>query len=97
MLDKLDKKWIGFIIGAVFPPFCFLCYWLFFYSQIHFPVRFINYLQKGEMLQEVAIICVVANLVVFYLLLNKKVFDMGKGLIYATFLYVGLVLYISLL
>lgn len=49
------------------------------------------------MLQEVAIVCVVANLIIFYLSLNKKIFDFGKGLIYATFLYVGLVLYISLL
>ncbi len=97
MHDKINTKLVGFIVGAIFPAFCFLCYWLLFYSQIHFPVRFIKYLRAGDMLQEVAIICVVANLGVFYLLLNKKLFDMGKGLMYATFLYVGLVLYISLL
>jgi len=49
------------------------------------------------MLQEVAIMCVVANLLIFYLLLNKKAYDISKGIIYATFCYVALVLYISLL
>ncbi len=97
MLDKLDKKWVGVIVGILFPAFCFLCYWLFFYSQITFPGRFIKYLQNGEMLQEVAIVCVVTNLLIFYILLNKKAFDLAKGLIFATFMYVLLVLYISLL
>ena len=45
MLDKLDKKWIGFIVGLIFPAFCFLCYWAFFHSQIGFPIGFINYLR----------------------------------------------------
>ena len=97
MLDKIDKKWIGFLFGAIFPSFCFLCYWLFFHSQLNFPKGFIRYLHNGDMLQEVAILCVIANLGIFYLCLNKKIFDFGRGLITATFLYVGLVLYISLL
>ena len=49
------------------------------------------------MLQEVAILCVGASLLIFYISLNKKIFDFGRGLIVAAFLYVGLVLYISLL
>ncbi len=97
MLNKLDKKWIGFLVGALFPALCFFCYWLFLHSQIGFPVGFISYLRAGQMLQEVSIMCVVANLLVFYLLLNKKVYDLAKGIIYATFGYVALVLYISLL
>lgn len=97
MLDKINKIWIGFLFGIFFPAFTFFCYWLFFYHQLFFPNGFIRYLRAGEMLQEVAIVCVVANLIIFYLSLNKKIFDFGKGLIYATFLYVGLVLYISLL
>jgi len=97
MLDKINKTWIGLLTGLIFPAFCFMCYWLFFHSQINFPNGFIRYLRAGQMLQEVAIVCVVSNLLVFYLLLNKKVFDIARGIIYATFLYVGLVLYISLL
>jgi hypothetical protein len=97
MLDKMDKKWIGFLFGAVFPSLCFFWYWLFFHNQLNFPNGFIRYLRAGNMFQEVAIVCVIANLAIFYLSLNKKIFDFGRGLIIATFLYVGLVLYISLL
>ncbi len=97
MLDKLDKKWIGFLLGLFIPAFLFFCYWLFFHSQMGFPRIFINYLQNGEMLQEVCIACIAGNLLAFYLLLNKKVYDLSKGMIYAAFIYVGLVLYVSML
>lgn len=97
MLEKINKLWMGFIFGILFPAFCFFCYWLFMHSQLSFPYGFIRYLRMGDMLQEVVIACVIASLVVFYISLNKKIFDFGKGLIIAAFLYVGLVLYISLL
>jgi hypothetical protein len=97
MLDKIDRLWIGFLFGICFPAFCFFCYWLFLHHQLSFPNGFIRYLRMGDMLQEVVIACVIASLVVFYISLNKKIFDFGKGLIIAAFLYVGLVLYISLL
>jgi len=97
MLEKIDKIWVGFLFGIFFPAFCFFCYWLFAHSQLSFPNGFIRYLRMGDMLQEVVIACVIASLVVFYISLNKKIFDFGRGLIIAAFLYVGLVLYISLL
>ena len=97
MLDKINKQWIGFVFGIVFPAFCFFCYWLFLHNQLNFTNGFIRYLRNGNMLQEVAIACIIASLVVFYISLNKKIFDFGRGLIIAAFLYVGLVLYISLL
>lgn len=73
------------------------CYWLFFHSQLSFPNGFIKYLRNGEMIQEVCIACIAGSLLVFYLLLNKKAYDLTKGMMYSTFLYVGLVLYVSML
>lgn len=97
MLEKIDKLWIGLTVGLIFPAFCFFCYWLFAHSQLGFPNGFIRYLRNGNMLQEVSIVCVVANLLLFYLLLNKKAYNISKGMIYATFVYVGIVLFVSLL
>lgn len=97
MLEKIDKLWIGLTVGLIFPAFCFFCYWLFAHSQLSFPNGFIRYLRNGNMLQEVTIVCVVANLLLFYLLLNKKAYNISKGMIYATFVYVGVVLFVSLL
>ena len=96
MMDKLDKIWVGLLLGLVFPAFCFFCYWLFAHSQLSFPYGFLRYLRLGDMLQEVAIVCVGLNLLVFYLFLNKKIYALSKGMMYATFVYVALVFYISL-
>lgn len=97
MLDKLNKIWIGLLFGIFFPAFWFFCYWLFGHNDLKFPVEFIAFLMMRNMIQEVTILCVVTNLLVFYLLLNRKIYDLAKGIIYTTFLYVGLVLYVSLL
>lgn len=97
MLDKLDKKWIGFVIGLFIPAFSFFCYWLFFYSYIDFPTRFFYFLKEGELLQEVCIACIAVSLLFFYFILNKKAYDLSKGMMYASFIYVMLVLYISML
>jgi hypothetical protein len=97
MLDKLDKIWIGLLVGVFLPLFTFFCYWLFFHSQLNFPNGLIRYLRGGNTLQEIAIVCVVSNLLAFYLILNKKAYGLSKGIMFATFAYVGVVLYISLL
>ncbi len=97
MLDKIDKIWIGLLTGLFIPFLCFFCYWLFLHNQLNFPAGLIRYLRGGNMLQEISMLCVLVNLVVFYLLLNKKAYDISKGIMYATFAYVGLILYISLL
>jgi hypothetical protein len=96
MLDKIDKLWVGLVAGFIIPPFFFLCYWLFFHSQLNFPYAFIRYLRGADTLQEISIVCLAFNLVTFYILLNKKAYDISKGIMYFTFAYVGLVLYISL-
>ncbi|MBP6755928.1 MAG: hypothetical protein KA210_07245 [Bacteroidia bacterium] len=97
MLDKLDKIWIGLLMGLLIPLFSFFSYWLFLHSQLNFPYGFIRYLRGANTFQDIAIICVTVNLLVFYLFLNKKVYDLSKGIMFATFAYVGIVFYISLL
>lgn len=97
MLDKLDKIWIGLLIGVFLPLFSFFCYWLFFHSQLNFPTGFIRYLRGGNTFQEIAIVCVAVDLLAFYLILNKKAYALSKGIMFACFAYVLVVLYISLL
>jgi hypothetical protein len=80
MLDKLDKIWIGLLIGIFIPLFSFFSYWLFLHSQLNFPFGFIRYLRGANTFQDIAIICVTVNLLVFYLFLNKKVYDFLKNL-----------------
>lgn len=94
-LQKLDNYWKGLAIGILFPALCFFCYWLFFYSYMDFPVKFVKYLMFGQMLSNVIKICALGNLLIFYLFLNKRLNKGVKGIITSLLIYLALVFYIS--
>ena len=93
-LEKLDNYWKGLAIGILFPVFCFCCYWLFFYSYMDFPVKFVKYLMFGQMMSNTIKICALGNLLIFYLFLNKHLNKGVKGIITSLLIYVALVFYI---
>ncbi len=92
--EKLDSFWKGLAIGILFPMFCFFCYWLFLHSYMSFPMRFVKYLIFGQMLSNTIKICALANLLIFYLMLNKHMNKASKGIIASVLIYVGLVFYV---
>ncbi|MBS1652792.1 MAG: hypothetical protein JSU07_12355 [Bacteroidetes bacterium] len=92
--QKLNSFWKGLLIGFFFPIILYVGYWLFFYHQISFPVRFTKYLLNGNMLSGVVKICGIANLLLFYFGLTKKIDAFTKGIIVATIVYVALVAYL---
>lgn len=93
--DKLNKVWIGFLIGILFPGVMYIFYWMFFHHQIAFPVRFTRYLMNGYLLSNVIKICGLGNLLLFYLGLTKKIDHFSKGIIFSVLLYVGLIAYVT--
>ncbi len=93
--ERLDKFWIGLTIGLLFPCLCFFLYWLFRFSYIDFPIRFVKYLMNGQMLSATIKMCGLGNLIMFYFGLNKKMDNATKGIIVSVLLYVALVVYIS--
>jgi hypothetical protein len=92
--EKTDGFWQGFAIGILFPVLCFFCYWLFLYSYMDFPVRFVKYLMQGQMLSNAIKICALGNLLIFYLFLNQQMNKASKGVITSVIIYVGLVFYV---
>ncbi len=94
-ITKIDKLWIGLLVGLFFPFFMFTLYWLFFYHQINFPNRFVNYLIKGYMLSGVIKICGLGNLLIFYLSLNYKTDKFSKGVVISVLFYVALIAYVT--
>lgn len=92
--EKLDSFWKGLAIGILFPVLCFFCYWLFRYSYMGFPVRFIKYLMTGQMLSSTIKICALGNLLIFYLFLNKNMNKATKGIIVSVIIFVALVFYV---
>jgi len=94
-IQKADKWWIGLFTGLVFPMIIFMLYWLFFHHQISFPRRFLRYLMTGYLLSNVIKICVLGNLLIFYLGLNYKIDKFNKGLIISLAVYILLIAYIT--
>lgn len=94
-LMKLDNFWMGLVIGILFPGLLFFLYWLFFHSQINFPVRFVRFLMVGQLLSNIIKLCGLGNLLIFYLGLNKKMDKFSKGVIVSILVYVALVAYVT--
>lgn len=94
-LQKLDKFWMGLLIGIFFPLLVFIGYWLFTEPQISFPRRYIKYLLNGQLLSGVIKICGIGNLILFYFGLTKKIDKFTKGIIVSVIVYVALVAYIT--
>ena len=93
-LNKLDAFWKGLAIGMLFLMICFFCYWLFMYSYMGFPVRFVKYLMFGQMLSNTIKMCALGNLLIFYFFLNKNLNKATKGVITSVVFYAALVFYV---
>jgi hypothetical protein len=91
---RFNTFWAGLVAGILFPAILFFLYWALFHHQISFPGRFIHYLRGGDLLANVIKMCGLANLLLFYVGLNKKMDSFNKGLILSVFLYVLLVAYV---
>lgn len=94
-LQKLDKFYVGLLIGIFFPMVVFTGYWLFTEHQISFPRRYIKYLLDGQLLSGVIKICGIGNLALFYFGLTKKIDKFTKGIIVSVIVYVALVAYVT--
>lgn len=99
MIDKI-KHWhwdnlvLGFFVGLFTPFLTFVLYWLFCYHYISFPSRFIWFLKLGDMWEGVVKLCVLTNLLPFYLFLNKHKNRTAAGIISSTMLFVFYIIYL---
>ncbi len=94
-LSKLNKLWIGLIIGILFPMFWFSLYWLFFQRHVQIEETEIKYLMSAELMMNVSKICVATNLLLFKLSLNRKKDPIAKGIITSIVIYALLLAYIT--
>jgi hypothetical protein len=86
----------GAIIGIITPLFFLFCYWLFVFSFMSFIPGFFNYLFLGKIFSAVMSLCVIPNLGVFFLFINKYKNKSGRGVILATLLYAIFIFYLKL-
>ena len=78
--------WIGLALGIVLPIVAFVLVYFFGYSKTPFS-EFMEYAFKIRALPKILSLCVIPNLAVFYLFLNKEYWRSTRGVIAATLLY----------
>lgn len=93
-ISLIDHFFTGFIIGIVTPFLIFFLYWLFRYSYMSFPSRFIWFLKLGDMWEGVVKLCVLANILPFYFFMNKNKNKTAAGIIGSTMLFVFYIIYL---
>jgi len=93
---RWNKFWIGLALGVVLPIIALLLVYFFGYRMTTFD-RFIEFALKMHALPKIISLCVLPNLAVFYLFLNKEYWYATRGIIAATLLCAVFVLAIKFL
>lgn len=89
-----DKAWKGLLIGVLAPFIALSCYYFFNYSYMTIG-GFVNYLRLGDTYTPLVSLCVLANLLPFYIFLNKEKYAATKGILGATFIWAGLIVFLK--
>jgi len=88
---RWNNFWIGLALGIFLPLVTFLLVYQIGYSDTPF-CEFLQYAFVIKALAKILSVCVIPNLAVFYLFLNKEYWYTTRGVITATILYtVGVV------
>jgi hypothetical protein len=89
-----DKIWIGLSIGLIAPVIVFSGYYLINYNYMKLSA-FINYMRLGDTYTPLISLCVLANLLPFYILINKEKYQGTKGVLGATFVWAGIIIFLK--
>lgn len=84
MISKIDKIWIGLITGFVVPLIGFAIIYFINKDDI---AKFGSYFIVANLHVSAFTVGVIPNLLIFYLSLNRKIYQFGKGVMLLTFVY----------
>ena len=96
MRTKFDHMLIGTALGLVAPVIVLLLFYVIRYSQISFG-RFLQMVNMEGTFSPRISLCVIVNLLIFYLFIWTNRYYSARGVILATFVYAGLVIYLKVL
>jgi hypothetical protein len=91
MWTKVNKLWIGAIIGLIVPWLVFYIYYLFALNSFSF-VDTVKMTYRGNLLMKYISLSAIVNLGFFYLSLNKSAYRFGYGVILSMFIYAFVVM-----
>jgi hypothetical protein len=82
----LNTQPVGLALGLIAPMIVFLGFYFFKYSEIHFS-EFLDFLISRNVIVQVLSICVIINLLLFFIFIWTNRLYAARGVIMATFIY----------
>jgi hypothetical protein len=93
---KYDSVRLGVALGVVSPLVTLMVYYLIYYRQMHLS-SFFEYLNSGNIFIPVLSLCVVTNLLVFFIFIWTKRDKSARGVLTATVIYAAYVAVMKIL
>ena len=90
-LQKFNKPWIGLVAGLMFPLISFYIYYLVKSTNTSF-TEFLDVLKYGKAFIPILSLCVLPNLILFFICKQLNLWYTIKGIVFSIFLYLMLVL-----
>src|SRR5262245_31927765 len=90
---KFDQGWIGFVSGLMAPVFSLYIFYLFKYSHLAFSEFYSKILVANDIVTPAVSLCVITNLLVFFIFIWTNRNYAARGVLFATFIYAGFVVY----
>ncbi|MHB8260531.1 MAG: hypothetical protein ACYDCN_02060 [Bacteroidia bacterium] len=84
---KLNNFVLGIISGLLVPIIFLFIYWLWSFKYMSFIPHFFKFLLIGHVLSAVLSLCLIPNLGLFFLFVNKEYYKTTRGIILSTFIY----------
>lgn len=94
--NKFNKVYYGVIYGIIGPFLGFWIYYLMAFSERNSPGGFIQlFLNTSEIQSKILSLALIFNLAMFFVFLKFDFRSTALGILYATFVYVPVILYLK--
>lgn len=87
MNAKTNSMKFGTLLGFVIPIVAFICFYLFNLDRFKTFSGFFNFLMSAEILSALVSLCLIPNLVLFFVFLKANSLLSARGVILATFVF----------
>jgi|ERR1035437_66536 hypothetical protein len=94
--SKLNNFILGIVAGIILPVLSTFGYWLWSFKFLRFYPQFFTFLLTGRVLSAVLSLCLIPNLGLFFLFINKEYYKTCRGMILSTLLYGFLIVYLKI-
>jgi len=84
MLKKIDKQWIGLILGLIVPAITFLLIYIFAFPKTD-TITYFEMIKAKKFFAQILSLAVIPNIGVFFLFIYTNRLSAAKGVLAATF------------